>query len=107
MLRVIFSSSLRSTGVNPSSAMLSVIPYKKVSIGRRFESVRYTEFFFLLHIFFLKWVYSIFHMISGVLHTTFLLGLDILSKNWGILDNKGNGGRKFASYPGSLFSPSL
>lgn len=36
----------------------------------------------------------------------FLLGLDILSKNWGILDNKGNSGRKFASYPGSLFFPS-
>ena len=45
-------------------------------------------------------------MISGVWHTTFLLGLDILSKNWGILDNKGNSGRKFASYPGSLFFPS-
>ena len=40
-------------------------------------------------------------MISGVWHTTFLLGLDILSKNW-----EGNGGRKFASYPGSLFFPS-
>ena len=45
-------------------------------------------------------------MISGVWNTTFLLGLDVLSKNWGILDNKGNSGRKFASYPGSLFFPS-
>ena len=45
-------------------------------------------------------------MISGVRHTTFLLGLDILSKDWGILDNKRNGGRKFASYLGSLFFPS-
>ena len=39
-------------------------------------------------------------------HTTFLLGLDILGKNWGILDNKGNGAKKFASNPGPLFFPS-
>ena len=105
MFRVIFSSSLCSTGVNPFSAVLSVIPYKKVSVGRRFGGGRSTEFF-LRHLFFKKWVYGIFHMISGVRHTTFLLGLDILSKNWGTLDNKGNGGRKFPSYLGSLFFPS-
>ena len=51
MFRVIFSSSLCSTGVNPSSAVLSVIPYKKVSVGRRFGVGRSTEFFFTSSIF--------------------------------------------------------
>ena len=55
---MIFSSFFCVSRVNPSAAVLSVIPHKKDRVGRRLGGVRYTEFFFYF-MFFLKNGYTV------------------------------------------------